>query len=444
MSSSGVAKCLVLVALLCAPRAYAEDTKTWRSVEEMGAEERARLDLDALGERDPKAPHMPAERYPFSEPFTPEEMGYRLMNFSHLAHWDHVLADVFGVVTKEGHLTEGVTLGMIDAKGEPGAASKIYGEPGEEYQRWNYFYTYPPKDEGQQQVWVLKRTGKEKPTKLDFYVYTPSLRRVRRQPPPRRDLQFPDSVQSFDDIVGLEAWEFRWRVIGADTLYDSVRFPATRPVITMAKPDGTLFERDATDIRMMGDDYPYYREDGGVDTYVLVAEPRREWLPTYQIAKIVYWVDQRYFYPLRIEQYDHEGELKTVQVRIAELQNKEVPEYEGYTNPHSVYWDAGLDLLSYSVHDGLLLYEWSEDEERTLFNPDFMRRRWLRNPAKTQALVYDPAKFHLRPRLLLGRFPAERTIDLAPDVLARVKASNAAGRLIFAGEDEATDGASDE
>ncbi len=284
---------------------------------------------------------------------------------------------------------------------------------------------------------MLKRTGREHPTKLDFYVYTPSLRRVRRQPPPRRDVQFPDTVQSFDDIVGLEAWEFRWRVIGADTLYETVRFPETRPVITMANPEGQLFERNAEDVKMMGDEYPHYREDGGVDTYVVVAEPRRDWLPTYQVAKIVYWVDQHYFYPLRIEQYDNEGELKTVQVRIAERQNKELPDYEGYTNPHTLYWDANLDLLAYSVHDGLLLHTWTEDEERTLFNPDFMRRRWLRNPAKTQALVYDPEKFHLHPRLLLGRFPEERTIELSPEVLARVEASNRAGRLVFVGSEEA-------
>jgi len=172
---------------------------------------------------------------------------------------------------------------------------------------------------------------------------------------------------------------------------------------------------------------------GGVDTYVVVAEPRRDWLPTYSIAKIIYWVDQQYFFPLRIEQYDDQGELKTLQVRSAERQNPELPEYEGYTAPHSVYWDARLDLLSYSLHDGMLLYEWSEGERETLFNPDFMRRRWMRNPAKSQGLVFDPKYFHLHPRLLVGRFPDERTIEIAPEILARIEASNAAGRLVFVG-----------
>jgi hypothetical protein len=422
-------------ALCAANTAGGDAEKTWRGVAELTPEEKTLVDLGDDTARDPNTPYLPAERYPFETPYTAEEIGYRLMNFTHLAHWDHVLADVFGVITKEGHLTEGLTLGMIENKGVPNASNVIYAEPGEEYQRWSYFYTYPPKNEGQQQVWVLKRSGREHPTKLDFYVYTPALRRVRRQPPPRRDVQFPDSVQSFDDIVGLDAWEFRWKIIGADTLYDTVRFPKTRPVITMVNSQGQYYEQKTTDIKMMGGEYPFYREDGGVDTFVVTAEPRRDWLPTYRIAKLVYWVDQHYSFPLRIEQYNDKGELKTLQVRVAERQNPDLPGGQGYTNPHSVYWDAGLDLLSYSCHDAMLLYTWSEGERETLFSPDFMRRRWLRNPAKSQSLVYDPKKFHLRPQLLLGRFPAERTIQIADDILKRVEASNAAGTLVFVGSE---------
>ena len=427
-----------LVALLCATPAAAEEAKTWRTIDEMSAEERARIDLGEEGPRDAETPYLPAARYPFEEPYTAEEIGFRLMNFTHIAHWDHVLADVFGVVTKEGHLTEGITLGMIEDKGDPGAETQIYGEPGDEYQRWTYFYTYPPKQEGEQNVWVLKRSGPEQPTKVDFYVYTPSLRRVRRQPSPRRDVQFPNSVQSFDDFIGLEAWEFRWKIIGADTLDETVRFPKTRPEITMVNSEGQYYEKKTADIKIMGDEYPYYREDGGVDTYVLTVVPRRDWLPTYNIAKLVYWVDQHYHFPLRIEQYNDKGEIKTIQVRIAERQNPNLPDGQGYTNPHSVYWDATLDLISYSCHDAMLLHSWSEGEERTLFNPDFMRRRWLRNPSKTQALVYDPKKFHLRPRLLLGRFSEERTIQISDDIMARIEASNAAGELVFAGAGDDT------
>jgi hypothetical protein len=325
---------------------------------------------------------------------------------------------------------------MVDAVGDLGPEARIYGKPGETYQRWTYFYTYPPRDEGVQQVWHLKRSGPEQPTKLDFFVYSPSLRRVRRQPPPRRDSQFPDSVQSFDDIVGLEAWEFEWKLLGADVLHKTVRFPDTRPTITLSRADGTFYEKKTAEIKMMGDDYPHYRPDGGVDTFVLEAVPRGDWLPTYRIARILYWVDQHYFFPLRIEQYDADGALRTIQVRAGERQNRDLPEGFGYTNPHSVYWDVRLDLVTYSVHDAMLVQKWTEKERETLFNPDFMRRRWLRNSARSQSLVVDPEKFHLRPELLEGRFPEHRPIEIEPAVRARVEAQNAAGRMIFAGTDE--------
>ena len=116
-------------------------------------------------------------------------------------------------------------------------------------------------------------------------------------------------------------------------------------------------------------------------------------------------MDQHYFYPLRIEQYDAEGTLRTVQVRLAERQNPSLPDGEGYTGPHTVYWDAPLDLLAYSVHDALLLHEWSEGEKMTFFTPEFMRRRWLQHRAKRQVLIDGPQEFHLRPRVLRGHFP---------------------------------------
>lgn len=433
MSSRYRALKVCLLAIAVATSAAAEE-RTWRGADELTEAELGRANLAAPGPRD-ETGYLPAERYPFKAPYDAEEIGYRLMEFNHVANWAHMLADVFGSVTKEGYLTEGISVGMIDSGKEPGAAARIYGAPGETYQRWNYFYTYPPKDDGLQQTWHLRRTGPEASTKLDYFVYTPGLRRVRRQPPPRRDAQFPDSVQSFDDIVGLEAWEFEWKLLGADTLYRTVRFPRTRPTIILARSDGSFFEQNTADIKMMGDEYPYYREDGGVDTFVVQATPREDWLPTYRIAKIIYWVDQYYFYPLRIEQYDDKGSLRTIQVRVGQLQNPNVPEGFGYTNPHSVYWDLDLDLITFSAHDAMTLQEWTTEEQETVFNPDFMRRRWLRAGAKSQVLVRDPAKFHLRPEVLAGRFPEHRQISLPPDIQARVDAQNAAGRLVFSGGD---------
>jgi uncharacterized protein DUF1329 len=320
---------------------------------------------------------------------------------------------------------------MVQQLVAPGAPGLIKAKPGELHSRQIYFDTYPPKNNGLQQMWLMRRSSVESPAKLDFFVYSPSQRRVRRQPPPRREAQFPDMVQSFDDITGREAWEFHWRLLGADTLYKTVRFPNNRKEMTLGRTDGSYYDVPTAEIKMMGERYPFYRPDGGVDCFVVVAEPNRDWLPNYKISKLIYWVDQYYFYPLRLEQYDEQGELKTVQVRLARHDNKKLAEGHGYSNNLTVYYDIQQDILSYSLHDAIIVREWSE-EEQSMFTPDFMRRRWLKYPMQSQALIDDPEQFYLRPELLRGKFPEERPMSIAPDVMSRIEMQEKNGYLSFA------------
>jgi hypothetical protein len=405
--------------------------KSWRTVQELTATDKELMDLRTDTPRSSEIPYIPAEPYPFEPPYTAEEVGYRLMNFSHLPRWSHVYADVFGVITKSGYLTQGTTAGLINNRtGDQGITGHIGGIPGDAYAIFLFYYTFPPRDAGLQQLWVVRRTSQENPTKLDYFLYSPSLRRVRRQPPPRRDQQFPDNVPTFDDIVGRESWEYTWRFIGTDVIHETVRFPNTRPRITLANPDGSFYEKPTAEIRMMGDEYPHYRSDGGIDCFVVVAETKRDWLPNYNASKLIYWVDRHYFFPLRTEQYDREGKLKIVEVRTAARENPNLPEGEGYTNTMNVWFDTELDLISYGLHDAHMLLEWS-DKEQVFFTPDFMRRRWLTYPQKSQARMDDADEFFLRPDLFVDRFPNERSIEISPEIAARIEAMNAAGHLVF-------------
>jgi hypothetical protein len=408
--------------------------RTWRTLDQLTDAEKQIIDTTPVPPRKPEQSYLPEEPYPFSAPYNAEEVGYRVMNFTHMARWSHIMADVFGSITKSGYMSQSTMSGLASYKGKPGPEFQINAEPGDVYSDQLFYYNYPPKNEGEQMMWNLRRTGPEQATKLDYFIYSPSLRRVRRQPPPRRENQFPDSVQSFDDVVGREPWEFTWRFIGADTIYESVRFPKNRPTMTLTKPDGSFFEVNTADLKMLGSEYPSYREDGGVECFVVVAEPQRDWLPDYGVSKLVYWVDKTYFYPLRIEQYDSDGKFTTVQVRFAQRENSALPDGEGYTNNQSVYWDSKLDLTAFSVHDAHKVKGWSE-EEQTFFTPDFMRRRWETHPRKSLALVDKPEQFYLRPHLYLERFPSERKIDIPADVASRIAAQDASGQLVFADEE---------
>ncbi|MCS6926393.1 MAG: DUF1329 domain-containing protein [Candidatus Binatia bacterium] len=405
--------------------------KTWKTVEELTEAEKRDIDLRTETPRDPQCPYLPAEPYPFQPPYTAEEMGYCSMEFPHISRWSHIMADAYGSLTSGGYLNQGITIGLNYYM--PGSGMRGYLEhtaPGQEYYRLVFYYTYPPENWGAQELWVLYRTDQQATTKLDYFTYFPSLRRVRRQPQPRRGERFPNSVQSFDDIVGRDAWEFSWRIVGADVLYETVRFPTTRPSITLTDAGGHLREVPATQLKMMGDTYPFYTADGGVPCYVVEARTRQDWLPHYPASKLLYWLDRHYFYPLRIEQYDQAGRLRVVEVRIAKQENPAL-EDRGYAALITLYYDLSLDLMSYSVHDAHTVKEWSETDRKTLFGPDFMRRGWLMYPLKTHSLVRTPEEFYLRPLLYPDKFPRERTIEVAADVAARIQAQEAAGHLVF-------------
>tara|TARA_R110000787_G_scaffold8220_4_gene27368 strand:- start:273 stop:1640 length:1368 start_codon:yes stop_codon:yes gene_type:complete len=420
----------LILAAMALPASGEDVPSGWRSVAQFTPWERERFDPRTDTPRDPKTGYLPAEPFPFKAPFTAEEMGYRTMDFTHTARWSHIVADAFGTITRAGYLSEGITIGMIDQVLAPDASAQINGQPGDIYSRQLYYYTYPPKNDGVQEMWVLRRSGAESPEKLDTFAYTPSMRRVRRQPAPRRDTSFPDTVQSFDDILGVESWEFDWRVIGADVLYETVRFPRTRPTMTLAEPNGKFYEVATDSIKVMSERYPFYRQDGGVNCFVLEAIPNRQWLPDYKVSKIIYWIDQYYFYPLRTERYDEDGKLRMIEVRLAHRENKSLPEGQGYASRLTVYYDAKEDLLSYSLHDAHTVAQWSP-EEQALFTPDFMRRNWRRYAHDSQSLVTSPEKFYLRPQLLRGRFPDERPVSVAADIQARIEAQNQAGHLVF-------------
>lgn len=65
--------------------------KTWKTLDELSPEELTMLDLRDNTPRDAEIPYLPAEPYPFSPPYTAEELGYLAFDldtprprFSHL------------------------------------------------------------------------------------------------------------------------------------------------------------------------------------------------------------------------------------------------------------------------------------------------------------------------------------------------------------------------
>lgn len=428
MSSEHTARGTVLVLLLVLALPAAA---TWKSVEDMSAEDRALFDPATSTPRHAEFPYMPAERYPFEAPYTAEEMGYRSAEFPHVSRWPGTILDVFGVITSSGYINQGETLFYLMQTSAPGYEAYLYeAQPGEVYSRWMTYDLFPPELVGTQQLWTPYRTDGEFRTKMDFFVYSPQLRRVRRQPEPRRDQRFPDNAQTFDDVIGRDPWEFEWQLLGTDVLFETVRYPSTRPTITLYREGQGFVERRTADIKPMGDTFEHYGPDGGVACWVVRAVAKDDWLPGYADKTLILWLEKTTFFPLRREKYDREGRLETIEVRHAEMQKPEFGTF-GYTSLASIYWNVTNDLISYSFHNPHRAHTWSEEEQAMLFNAEFMRRDWLYEPLKAQVLIEDPEQYFLRPALYPDKFPAHRNMTLPPDVDARHRAQEAAGRLIF-------------
>jgi hypothetical protein len=409
--------------------------KTWQTVAELSAKELERIDLATDTPRHQTFPYLPAELYPFTPPYTAEEMGVRSMEFPHQPRWSCVYADAGATIDQWGHLiVQSKTVGLVAYNGSQGLISEVYDTtPGESFVTSLTQEIAPAEKYGNQSLMSRYRTDKTFTKKIDMFVYTPGLRRVRRQPQPRRGDRLPNQAFTFDDGFGRDAWEFTWRIIGTDVLSQTLRFPHTRASITLTDSNGVLRDVSVGEIKLMGKDYPAYTPDGGVACYVVEARVREDWLPDYYAPRILYWLDQHAFYPLRVEEYDRDGKLIFIETRVAELRNPALNE-RGYGMQLDLYWDVTTDLMSYSAHDAHQLRQWAEEDRKAYFNPDFLRRVWFIGGVKSQADVHSPDEFFLRPALYEDRFPNERKIELPPDLRARVDAQEKAGRLVFSEE----------
>jgi hypothetical protein len=422
-----------------AEQAWGQNTrngeKTWKTVAELSPQEREPLDFSTDTSRHAQFPYLPAESYPFAPPYTAEELGFRSMEFPHQPRWSCVYADAGATIDQWGHLiVQSKTSGLVAYKGTQGLLEELYNTiPGESFVSSLSQDIGPPEKYGNQSLFSRYRTDKTFTKKIDMFVYSPGLRRVRRQPQPRRSDRFPNQAFTFDDTFGRDAWEWSWRILGTDVLHQTLRFPDTRKSITLTDATGALHDVPVNEVKPMGKDYPGYTAEGGVPCYVVEARAREEWLPGYYAPRILYWLDQRAFYPLRIEEYDREGKLIFIETRVAELRNPALKE-RGFGMQLDLYWDLATDLMTYSAHDGHQLRVWTEEDQKSFFNPDFLRRVWFISSIKSQADINSPEEFFLRPALFEEKFPNERKIELSSDLRARIDAQEKAGRLVFSEE----------
>jgi hypothetical protein len=421
-----LAVCLSLVTNM----SWATEKRTWRSINELSQAELQKLDLRNDTPRDTTFPYLPAESYPYAAPYTAEEMGFLSTEFAHMPRRNCALIEDYGTISANGYLTTAQAIGLVSYREPTGLLGQLQTKPGEWYTQWLFQTIAPAERHGRQSLYTLYRTDQTQQTRLDLFIYSPDLRRVRRQPQPRRQDKALGTALGYENFLNRDAWEFRWRIIGTDVLFETVRFPRNRTSITLTAADGSLSETNPQALKIMGRDYPAYTPEGGIACYVVEARTREEWIPDYYAPKILYWLDQHLFFPLRIEEYDANGVLTYIEDRTGHLVNPTMGS-KGYEAHIFLSWDISQDIMSYDVHDAYRPQTWSTADQQVFFSPDFLRRVWFVAPLKSQATVPNPETFFLRPSLYRDKFPQERKIVLSPQLEARIRAQETAGRLIF-------------
>jgi hypothetical protein len=310
---------------------------------------------------------------------------------------------------------------------------ELLQKPGEEVYRQLTQQVFPPESYTSQTLVIRYRTDQQFVKKEDMFSYSPTLRRVRHQNSMRRNDRFPQMAMTLDDASGRSAWEYTWTLLGTDVLYETVRFPVTRPVVTITEADGSFHERETKSLRVMGDDYQHYTANGGVECYVVNAQPREDWIPNYHASHIVYWLEKNSFFPLRTETYGRDGKLSRIEVRLTKQVRPELGE-RGYGPFIQIYWDVASDIITYNIRDGIRLMQWSPADVSTYFTPDFMRRQWYLVPVRSFLGADRPEDFYLRPKLEQGKFPGQRDTELPDFLTERIQAQETAGRLVFTGQ----------
>jgi hypothetical protein len=414
--------------------ADASPPHTWKTVAELSPEERANIDFSSETPRHAEFPYLPAELFPFTPPYTAEEMGLRAMEFSYWRKWTSSTVQVYGSVDAYGYMPSwGRCVTSIAYHVPDGIAGHLYAKPGQNDYSALLQYLAPPEAYGNQSLYIRYRADQTLTKRQDTFRYSSALRRVRRYPMPPRQDRYPANAFTYDDDVGRDAWEYHWKLLGTDVLFHTVRFPVTRTTITLGNADGSFKDVPTSAIKLMGDAYPWYTPEGGVKCYVVEATAKPDWLPDYYAPRILYWLDQHTFFPLRIEQYGKDGTLIFIGVRLGALFNPELGE-RGYSSVSHVDWNLSADLMSYMFTDVTLAQPWSAADQALFFMPAFMPREWRLTSLKSQAGVPTPHEFFLRPALEEGKFPEARRIELSAELRARVQAQEQEGRLVFVGE----------
>ena len=161
----------------------------------------------------------------------------------------------------------------------------------------------PPEVRGLAQVSIRYNNAPGKWKDPDRYTWIPALRRVRRTVGGDRQDDMMGFPVSNDDFAERQLWEYTYEIIAEDVLYET---NGLKEHDILGDPKDIAGIPSFPGAGVWGDGMNPYREDGGLECWVVKMTPKD---PNYYLGYILFWIEKYTKVPLRQEQYDHEGNL---------------------------------------------------------------------------------------------------------------------------------------
>ena len=128
--------------------------KTWKILDELSAQELQTLDLRDTTPRDAQIPYLPAEAYPFSPPYSAEELAYLAFDLdTPRPRFSHIWLSTVQSMTAAGYIrTLKNNTAVLYRPADGGALMRL--PAGQEYMRAFTQFTNPPSAAGRQGLWL--------------------------------------------------------------------------------------------------------------------------------------------------------------------------------------------------------------------------------------------------------------------------------------------------
>jgi hypothetical protein len=416
--------------------------RTWKYVEELTPEEKAYWQIDPRWSheipRDKEFPLYPETRYPFKFPYSGEELS-AISDGSgatstmcglqtHHAYHINRTKDRNGVVSKSDAICNTI-------KHYKTYAERLYAlKPGAEEGAYLAVIVSPPESYGVAQLSKFYKDGIGVGKQEDRWVYIPALKRVRRVSGATGQDYIPGSINTYDDEFLRDFWKYDSKIIGVDILYQAAN---------EKKPYGPITGP--------------YRQDGGIDTYVVLHKPKQS---GYYLSQWITWHDKKTGHILRTEQWDRKGNFKFIsEISLAApvliFGKEEYPWSEAIkgglnengNERHSfmmgggpqLAWDVELDVTTYMIPSTpaekigydkfgpLNVYAQSEDWKQ-LFQPQRLENSFTK---PVPAVNFTAKDFPAHPPLYRDKFAKYRKVDLPSEIQNKIKKEEQNNRGLF-------------